>query len=102
MVEFSVSPAGQIVNYILPCFSMSIQNICITFIQRLPNVIDVGPTLYKCYTNVSCLLGEYPECSTLLYDNGVLHHEPRLLSPSNNTIVYSRYAHMHCAYIIAL
>ena len=30
------------------------QNICITFVQRLPNV---GPTLYKCYTNVLCLLG---------------------------------------------
>ena len=28
------------------------QNICITFIQRRPNVFDVGPTLYKCYTNV--------------------------------------------------
>ena len=24
----------------------------ITFIQRRPNVFDVGPTLYKCYTNV--------------------------------------------------
>ena len=33
------------------------QNICITFVQRQPNVFDVGPTLYKCYTNVLCLLG---------------------------------------------
>ena len=32
------------------------QNICITFVQRRPNVFDVGPTLYKCYTNVLCLL----------------------------------------------
>ena len=32
------------------------QNICITFIQRRPSVFDVGPTLYKCYTNVLCLL----------------------------------------------
>ena len=31
-------------------------NICITFIQRRPNVFDVGPTLYKCYANVLCLL----------------------------------------------
>ena len=31
--------------------------ICITFEQRRPNVFDVGPTLYKCYTNVVCLLG---------------------------------------------
>ena len=28
------------------------QNICITFVQCRPNVFDVGPTLYKCYTSV--------------------------------------------------
>ena len=33
------------------------QNICIQFVQRRPNVFDVGPTLYKCYTNIFCLLG---------------------------------------------
>ena len=33
------------------------QNICITFIQCWTNVEDVGPTLYKCYTNVFCSLG---------------------------------------------
>ena len=33
------------------------QNICITFIQCWTSVFDVGPTLYNCYTNVSCLLG---------------------------------------------
>ena len=33
------------------------QNICITFVQCRPNVFDVGPTLYKCYKNVLCLLG---------------------------------------------
>ena len=33
------------------------QNICITFVQCRTNVEDVGPTLYKCYTNVLCLLG---------------------------------------------
>ena len=27
------------------------QNIWITFVQCRPNVFDVGPTLYKCYTN---------------------------------------------------
>ena len=37
--------------------SQKTQNICITFVQRRPNVFDVGPALYKCYTNVSCLLG---------------------------------------------
>ena len=34
------------------------QNIYITFIQCWTNVEDVGPTLYKYYTNVVCLLGE--------------------------------------------
>ena len=33
------------------------QNICITFMQCWTNVEDVGPTLYKCYTSVFCLLG---------------------------------------------
>ena len=37
--------------------SPSKQNICITFVQFWTNVEDVGPTLYKCYTNVFCLLG---------------------------------------------
>ena len=35
------------------------KNICITFVQRRPKVFDVGPTLYNCYTNVLCLLGDY-------------------------------------------
>ena len=29
----------------------------ITDIQRRPNVLNVGPILYKCYTNVLCSLG---------------------------------------------
>ena len=33
------------------------QNICITFIVCSANVENVGPMLYKCYTNVLCLLG---------------------------------------------
>ena len=36
--------------------SQQTQNICITFIQRRPNVIDVGPSLYNCHTHVLCLL----------------------------------------------
>ena len=28
------------------------RNICITFVQCWSNVEDVGPTFYKCYTNV--------------------------------------------------
>ena len=31
-------------------------NSCITFVQCRTNVEDVGPTLYKRYTNVVCLL----------------------------------------------
>ena len=42
------------------------QNTCITFIQRRPNIFDVGPTLYKCYTNVLCLLGSRCVTSTKL------------------------------------
>ena len=34
--------------------SKQTQNICITFVQCWINVEDVGPTLYKCYTNVFC------------------------------------------------
>ena len=37
--------------------SQQAQNICITFVQCWSSVKDVGPTLYKCYTNVLCLLG---------------------------------------------
>ena len=33
------------------------RNICIAFVQRRLKVFDVGTTLYKCFTNVLCLLG---------------------------------------------
>ena len=39
-------------------FAKQTKHMCITFIQRRPNVFDVGPTLYKCYTNGLCLLGK--------------------------------------------
>ena len=32
--------------------SQQTQNTRINFVQRQPNVFDVGPTLYKCYTNL--------------------------------------------------
>ena len=35
------------------------------FIQCWTNVEDVGPTLYKCYTNVLCLLGRRTFSQTL-------------------------------------
>ena len=48
--------------YLFTCLKTSIisqrtQNNCITFVQRRPNVFDVGPTLYKCYTNVFVFAG---------------------------------------------
>ena len=44
------------------------KNICITFVQRRPNVFDIGPILYKiCYTNVLCLLGWYLEMLTIVF-----------------------------------
>ena len=46
------------------------QNVCITFVQCWTNVEDVGPTLYKCYTNVLCLLGSWqktPHSQNILY-----------------------------------
>ena len=39
----------------LQAVSQQTQNICTPFVQRRPNVTDVGPTLYKCYINVLCL-----------------------------------------------
>ena len=43
------SPSGYV-------SSQQTQNILVTFVQRRHNVFDVGPTLYKCYTNVLCLV----------------------------------------------
>ena len=36
----------------LPLLSQQTKNI----VQRRPNIFDVDPPLYKCYTNVLCLL----------------------------------------------
>ena len=47
--------------------SQQTQNICITFMQCWTNVEDVGPTLYKCYTNVLCLLGLYKCYTKVMY-----------------------------------
>ena len=43
---------GNCICFINKHISLQTQNICITFVQRSTNVEDVGPTLYKCYTNV--------------------------------------------------
>ena len=40
-------------NLVCNCFiTQQTQNTCMTFVQRRPNVFDVGPALYTCYTNV--------------------------------------------------
>ena len=44
------------------------QNICIPFVQRWTNVEDVGPTLYKCYTNILCLPVHW-EATRLRFDD---------------------------------
>ena len=36
--------------------SQQTQNNSMIFVQRRPNVFDVGPTLYKWYSNTLCLL----------------------------------------------
>ena len=37
------------------------QNICIAFIQRRPNVCDVGPTLYNCYKMFCVYYSKIPD-----------------------------------------
>ena len=69
--------------------------LCIIFVQRRPNVFDVGPTLYKCYTNVLCLLGSWllagssaTQCSSCSRVR---------LSPSSHRTVYDpRIVHICC------
>ena len=62
--------------------SQKAQNIRIIFVQRRPNVFDVGPTLYKCYTTVLYLLigliidrlavhAYLPICQTSLCNSGL-------------------------------
>ena len=58
------------------------QNICITFIQCRINVADVGPTLYKCYTNVLCLLGYSLTLSTVSEHSRRVHQQWRSILSS--------------------
>ena len=55
-LDLSTCITGQWAKHIDPV-SQQTQNICRTFVQRRPNVFDVGPTLCKCYTSVLFLLG---------------------------------------------
>ena len=70
------------VNLVLFFSTPSKQTICITFIQCWTNVFDVGPTLYKCYTNVLCLLGrDSRSCSRASRACGTLRVNP----PANSS-----------------
>ena len=53
-----------------------------TFVQRRLNVFDVGPTLYKCYTNILRLLGcvMFRKCF-IIYNNMILEG---VLTPAMN------------------
>ena len=48
------------------------QNIFIAFVQRRPNVFDVGPTLYKCYTKMCVCWNKAGEDQTMKRREGVL------------------------------
>ena len=47
----------KLIAFFIELRSQQIQSICITFVHCLTNVDDVGPTLYKWYTHILCLLG---------------------------------------------
>ena len=50
--------------------SQQTQTICITFQQRRPNVFEVGPTLYRCYTMFCvCWIGRCMEGWTFYPDH---------------------------------
>ena len=61
---FAFGQGGQC-NNALPVYltisgdTQQTQIICITFVQRRPNVFDVIPTLYTCHTDVWRLLGTF-------------------------------------------
>ena len=54
---------------VIDLMSQQTQNICITYIQRRLNVFDADPTLYKCHTNVLCLLGYHHKSGYDLVNN---------------------------------
>ena len=68
----------------LPHTPQQTQNIYITFVQRRPNGFAVGPTLYKCYTNVSCLLGRWFLCWST---NWLMNFKPFSLGPSSDVTI---------------
>ena len=74
------------------------QNICIIFVQRRPNVSDVGSTLYKCYTNVLCLLSQVGLCFRSLImlirlTDGSSTYDS-FLKLDKHYFIYARYAYI--------
>ena len=57
--SLDITLTNHVVRSILLILTRQTQNICIIFIHCWTNVEDVRPTLYKCYTNVLCLLGSW-------------------------------------------
>ena len=64
--------------------SQQTQNFCIAFVQRRPNVFAIGPTLYKCYTNVLCLLSKVQ-----LSISACLHYWERVRSRALDMLISS-------------
>ena len=76
------------------------QNICITFIQCRRNVFDVGPTLYKCYTNALCLLDRPTYCC---YAVRQTHVSIILLVWKDVMLIISiLYCNNYCAFVFAI
>ena len=64
-----------------PSRSQRTQNICITFVQRQPNVFDVGPALYLMLYNGFVFAGDNPRekqklvSNHLIYNKGLIYNE---------------------------
>ena len=71
----TTTPFEVVLIYV--AYTKQTQNMCVTFVQCWTNVEDVGPTLYKCYANVLCLLGSLIILPGYLYiesDVSYRHH----------------------------
>ena len=64
ILKCGVSLLANIERHVGPQQHEQRQNICITFVQCWTDVEDVEPTLYKCYKNVLCFLGNVGHIET--------------------------------------
>ena len=95
---YTVLPSGNLCcSSLIP--AQQVQNICITFVQRRSNVFDVGPTLYKWYTNVFGLLGEasvtIPNCLCACSFRNETHVIISVLCPKGKCGCRLQYAEVH-------